>query len=307
MISVIICSTEPIISQKLIDNINQTIGLNYELLVIPNQNNNYSIFEAYNIGLNQSKFDICCFMHQDIIFHTKEWGQKVIKHFENNQIGLIGIAGTRLLGRIPAFWSDFTDNNIINIIQSDNTGKISTQNMFSNLDFCHHSIEVVAIDGVWFCLNKEKCKGVQFDNRYTGFHFYDLDICMQVQTSGKKIHVVNNIIIEHFSWGSINKIWVKNAFIFYNKWRSFLPFVIPNSKLLENKEEINSYVRLIKIVDYYKYYNNICELLGYGLLLFNVRIVKILYRYKRVFLRGIVLLIKSKFSIRNKSTNNLKY
>jgi hypothetical protein len=293
MISIIICSTQPEISQQLANNIEQTIGMDYELIIIPNQNNSYSIFEAYNIGLKQSKFNICCFMHQDILFHTTSWGQNVLKHFENKSIGLIGIAGTKFLGRTPAFWSDYSENNVINIIQSDNSGRVPTEKMYSDITYTNGTTKVVVADGVWFCLDKTRTNTIQFDTKYSGFHFYDHDICMQVHSTGKEIHVINDIIIEHFSWGAISHSWANNAFLFYKKWQSHLPLNLSDSKVFEFDEK-ETFIKLIKIVDYYRCYQHIFSLLKYGFNLLNKGSLKIMYRYKKVFLRGIAFKLNNK-------------
>ena len=71
MISIIICSRTASISDELNQNIDQTIGIPYELVVIDNSENLYSIFSAYNEGVKRSKYEMLCFMHDDIIFKTK--------------------------------------------------------------------------------------------------------------------------------------------------------------------------------------------------------------------------------------------
>jgi hypothetical protein len=32
-------------------------------------------------------------MHDDILFHTNNWGQKVLGHFQDDNTGIIGVAG----------------------------------------------------------------------------------------------------------------------------------------------------------------------------------------------------------------------
>ena len=66
MISLIICSRTADISDELKQNIATTIGCEYELCVIDNSRNEYSIFTAYNEGVRRAKGDILCFMHDDI-------------------------------------------------------------------------------------------------------------------------------------------------------------------------------------------------------------------------------------------------
>ena len=75
MISIIICSRKPDISDVLKQNIKETIGTDYELIVIDNSHNKYSIFSAYNEGLTLASGDVLCYMHEDLFFHTtkKTW------------------------------------------------------------------------------------------------------------------------------------------------------------------------------------------------------------------------------------------
>ncbi len=72
MISLIICSRKSDISNSLKENIERTIGTDYELIVIDNSTNKYSIFSAYNEGVRRSKGDILCFMHEDILYHMEK-------------------------------------------------------------------------------------------------------------------------------------------------------------------------------------------------------------------------------------------
>src|ERR1700743_2400536 len=85
-------------------NIKDTIGTPHEIILIDNSANSYSIFQAYNIGVKQSRFPNLCFMHDDITYHTKNWGSKVLKHFEDEQRGAIGIAGSPYAACLPGSW-----------------------------------------------------------------------------------------------------------------------------------------------------------------------------------------------------------
>ena len=55
MLSLIICSRHSDISDKLKDNIQKTIIAEYELIVIDNSKNKYSIFSAYNEGVKKAR------------------------------------------------------------------------------------------------------------------------------------------------------------------------------------------------------------------------------------------------------------
>lgn len=64
---------------------------------------------------------------------------------------------------------------------------------------------------------------------YNGFHFYDMDISMQVIEKGLKIQIIEDLLIEHKSKGQLNKSFYKNSKIFHQKWDNHLPIMIPSN------------------------------------------------------------------------------
>lgn len=74
MISCIICSRTSTISNELMQNISSTIGCEYEIITIDNSTNKHNIFQAYNEGIRRAKGEYLCFMHDDILYHTENWG-----------------------------------------------------------------------------------------------------------------------------------------------------------------------------------------------------------------------------------------
>ncbi|MEO8255383.1 MAG: glycosyltransferase, partial [Flavobacterium sp.] len=148
MISIIICSRTNKITNDLVQNIQQTIGSEYELIVIDNSQNRYSIFEAYNLGINKSKGDILCFIHDDISVVTQNWGQILHSIFDKNEkIGLIGIAGSKSKTRMPSAWWDCHQKDLyLNIVQH----LVNKEKEHWVEGFKNNAIEeVVAIDGVF--------------------------------------------------------------------------------------------------------------------------------------------------------------
>lgn len=221
MISIIICSRNNRISQELEENIQNTIGNNYELITIDNSKNEYSIFSAYNFGTKLAKYPFLCFMHEDILFHTQDWGRKVINHFLDSKVGIIGVAGSYYLPKMPGSWwsSNFSTINVIHTINGEtktDRWDYKVENVLSN--------NVVILDGLWFCIPKVVMNQLSFDEKtFSGFHCYDSDICMQIMTLNYKVKVIYNIQIEHFSAGIKDKLWLKSIFKFYLKWKNHLP------------------------------------------------------------------------------------
>ena len=221
MFSLITCARTHDISEELRHNIAATIGTDYELIVVDNSSSNYSIFSAYNEGVRRSKGDILCFMHDDVLFHTSNWGLNVQKHFENPEVGLIGVAGGHYLPAMPCFWFQNSTDRYINILQHENGNKKPYLDHLKEGE--QEKNEVVAVDGVWFCIRKSLFESISFDEQYNGFHMYDLDICMQVRQLGLKLFVVYDVLIEHMSLGNVGRSWMDAALTFWKKWKQELP------------------------------------------------------------------------------------
>lgn len=219
MISLIICSRSASLTDSLAGNISATIGATYEIILINNAENRYSICEAYNLGVKQSSYDILCFMHDDISFHTANWGQKVIGHFNNDSVKAIGIAGTPYYPFMPGPW---WGSGLIyeHILQAD---KKAPAMLKSNAEGVIAK-EVVLVDGCWMCIAKSAFEHIRFDEKtFPGYHFYDADICLQLYTAGHHIYTIADVLIHHESMGNVNKQWIGSALTFHEKWQRKLP------------------------------------------------------------------------------------
>lgn len=227
MVSLIICSRNGNISLEQNINIQNTIGVEYELIVIDNSKNKHSITSVYNEGEKKAKYPYLCFMHDDILFHTNNWGKNVIQHFQDSKVGLIGTIGSHFMPKTPIGWyqSKVTSGGGIQRIINHDGYNLETHKDLTYLKD-KLSIEAVVVDGLWFCVPKSLFKLVAFDeNTFKGFHCYDLDICLQLRRVGYKILIISDIEIEHFSYGSFTEEWVKNSKLFFEKWKDQLPQV----------------------------------------------------------------------------------
>ena len=75
MISIIICNRVTEVDESILINIKECVGdVVYEVISIDNSKNGYDIFQAYNIGVRKAQYPIICFMHDDILFHSYNWG-----------------------------------------------------------------------------------------------------------------------------------------------------------------------------------------------------------------------------------------
>lgn len=273
MLSIIICSRKKEIDSNLFENIKKTVGCHYELIVIDNSKNEKSIFEAYNDGISKSIGHFFCFLHDDIIIHTNNWGNILLNLFnKDSHLGLIGVAGTKIKSKMPSAWWDCPHfQKAANLIQHFSDEKIVTWNYGFEQE---SNVEVVTIDGVFMAMRKNEL--ISFDTRMKGFHNYDLNISLEHKKKGLKIIVTNKILIEHFSLGNVNENWMFSTLKAHKIYSIYLPISIPDIqnhetiKLLEiknakrfikqilsfglNKKTINIWFNFFSFLFYSKFY-----------------------------------------------------
>lgn len=84
----------------------QSTSMYKEVEIIQKVNNGEkSLTQVYNEILQESKNDIVVLIHDDLVFETKNWGEKILKHFKkNDNYGILGLAGTKYLSESGMWW-----------------------------------------------------------------------------------------------------------------------------------------------------------------------------------------------------------
>jgi hypothetical protein len=224
MLSIVICSKNKEVCDQLVANINQTIGIPFELEIVTNAE---SITQAYESGLKKSIGEFCLFLHEDVLFHTQDWGKMLLGHFKRDStLGLIGVAGSKTHTLVPSAWWDCSENDkVIRILQH----KPDAQKQDQDQGFGKDKLVVVAvIDGVFMALRKEV--GAHFDQTLIGFHGYDLDLSFAVQEKGYKVAVIRDVVVEHFSLGNLHRGWLIALFHVHRRYKHLLPMAKGNTE-----------------------------------------------------------------------------
>ncbi len=232
-VSVIICSVKPELLKQVSENIEKTITVEHEIIAIDNSQNIYGICQAYNIGAEKSKYDNLCFVHEDVLFKTNNWGKQICSILENKDIGLIGLAGNTVKAKSPSPWWTYNTKyrraNIKHVLNS------KIEKLYYNPNNEELS-EVVAIDGVFMCCRKEVWQKNKFDEiNFPKFHSYDIDFSMQIYQN-YKIFVTFEIELEHHSTGSYNSQWVESVINYAKKWNKKLPVSSQVLSKIEKKQ-----------------------------------------------------------------------
>lgn len=225
MITVIIASNREANFLRVRQNINETIGLPFQLVRM--QDLNKGIGHSYNAGVLEAIHDILFFLHDDILFHSNNWGQQVINYLQDPASGAIGIMGGRYKSAFGTGWRDGeTGFYRMQVLDGAAGGRMLCQNPGDVL-----SDEVICLDGAFLCTKKSTWAQFPFDEiNFKGFHFYDLDWSLQLHLAGLKNRVVFDILLEHFSQGNRDISFLKDFILFQNKWKNHLPASIENLK-----------------------------------------------------------------------------
>jgi hypothetical protein len=223
MISVIICSVNPELLSQLSNNIKNTIGTPYELIATDNRGSAKGICQVYNEAVTKAQYDILCFIHEDIIIKTNDWGKKLIELFKDPQLGLVGVAGSSYRPLTPAKWGGFGGKTTYeNFIQSFKNGDKPNHHYYSNPKNETLS-DVTCVDGVWLTTTKKIASEIKFDqDTFKGFHLYDMDFCMSI-IQKYRVAVTYEILINHLSDGSYGNSWMDDNLKFFTKWNAHLP------------------------------------------------------------------------------------
>jgi hypothetical protein len=219
----------------------QTVGLkNVQILEYTNYNQ-YSLTEVYNKGLNESVNDIVVFCHNDIIFEKEYWGKRVLEHFvKKPEYGILGVAGTSYYPSSGRWWD----------IQGEMIGQVYHQHEGRkwlseyNKPFGNKVIDSIIVDGLFFAVKKSNLK-TNFDESFTGFHFYDTSFCMSNHLLGVKIGTISNVALTHLSIGMTNNQWEQNRLLFLEKYKESLPIKLESKYPIS---KINPKLPLVSII-----------------------------------------------------------
>jgi hypothetical protein len=214
-----------------VDLLKATSGV-YNIEIIPFDNpNGTSLTKLYNEALEKATNDIVLFCHDDLKFDKKNWGRKLLNHFNRQKdYGIIGIAGTRYLSKTGKWWEDWSKMH--GAVNHESGGK-KWLTRYSK-DIGNHLDEVVLVDGLFFAVNKKNIKK-RFNDSINGFHFYDIDFCFRNYLERVKIGVCTDIRVTHLSVGETNEEWEENRKTFAKKWDQELPVKI-DKKLRKNEK-----------------------------------------------------------------------
>jgi len=196
---------------------------NPKVEIIPFENpGTHSLSEAYNIILEKSSNDIVVLCHDDIYFDTKNWAQKLVKHFKRNpDYGILGVAGSVKIPESGMWWEEPV--KMRGIVNHEHEGKKWESKYSTSIG--NQIDDVVLVDGLFIAVKKSNIQKT-FDEEVKGFHLYDVDFCTRNFIEDVKVGVVYDIRVTHLSIGQTNEQWEENRKIYAEKYKDSLPLKV---------------------------------------------------------------------------------
>lgn len=247
MISVLICSANEQLLNQAKKNIYDTIGSTTEILFYNNKENKKGICEVYNILAEKAKYPFLCFVHEDVLFTTKEWGKKLISIFNDKpEFGVVGIAGSKYKSAACSGW--FTGIKDLDCANYTHRYTHVDERVYLNPTNSRLE-EVVCLDGVFICCRKTIWQQVKFDEKnLQGFHFYDISFTLEAARICS-LAVTYEIDLLHITkGGDFGNNWINTAIHYHSLVRDKLPFTkLPSISVDTERKIIITWLDLLKV------------------------------------------------------------
>src|SRR5690606_21393956 len=93
---------------------------------------------------------------------------------------------------------------------------------------------------------------IKFNENLKGFHNYDLNISFEYKKFGYKLIVTNEILVEHFSLGTLNASWIDSTFKIHSLYQTLLPLKCLESETNKKTEIRNAQTFINECLKYKK-------------------------------------------------------
>jgi Glycosyltransferase like family len=146
-----------------------------------------SIFSGYNQALDhfadRADLEALVLLHQDVAINDAEFTRKVRTLLVEESIAVIGAIGARNV-RNSAWWTGEAHGQV-----KETRGVMGPGRERALVD---------CVDGIVLILSRWAVQNLRFDDqRFHGFHAYDVDICLQAVAAGKHVVVEDLDVFHH--------------------------------------------------------------------------------------------------------------
>jgi len=173
---------------------------------------NLGVAKALNLGAESAKYDILCFMHNDVFVHKEKWVSEMCNFIVNTPTpGVVGLFGAKTIREDASFRGK-------SIVYYKRTSAAKSKPFE----------KVAVVDGLLMAMKKTVFKDVGGFCEDFYVHYYDKDISLRAFRHGLNNYVVD-IPFEHICGATRNQISRDDIIRdeaqrqFVEKWKDYLP------------------------------------------------------------------------------------
>jgi hypothetical protein len=189
-----------------------------------------SIFRNYNLIMDQVKdrddVEALVLIHQDAEIIDPEFVAKLRAALADPDVGIVGCAGAVDVRSIAWWEGSITWASFTHRYHEFGGGEIPAFSWITEtMPPYAKTGEVDSIDGFVMGLSPWAFRNLRFDESLGQQHGYDLDICMQARTAGKKVVTTDFRVVHHHSLRLITDVesWIQAHMRLAEKWDEHLP------------------------------------------------------------------------------------
>ena len=200
LISVIICSIDSAKFASVKQHYAELLaGERHEIIGIHDAR---SLCEAYNRGARQAAGEIIVFSHDDIEILTPDFAARLKRHLAVHHV--VGPCGTSRL--VAGHWMTagwpFLHGLVAHQFREDfedpkMAGKYRVMVLDTSDEDCTGMMQ--GLDGMFIAARREVVERCPFDERFDGFHLYDLDFSFSAHLAGFDVGVFRDITMIHYT------------------------------------------------------------------------------------------------------------
>lgn len=197
----------------------QEVLSNNKGIVYIRSHENLGLSKAYNFSYQRARYDVLCFMHNDVFVYEEGWIDRIRSFISQTpKAGIVGLYGAKTIRKDGSFRGK-------TIIHSKRYSP-SIKKAFE---------KVAVVDGLLIAVKKDAFEKITGFNEEFSIHYYDKDISMRAMKNNFDNYVLN-IPFEHFTASTRKKLadenkirgWAQKRFV--EIWSNLLPFDVSTWK-----------------------------------------------------------------------------
>ncbi len=142
-----------------------------------------SMAAGYNEAMRQTDAKYKIYLHQDTLIVNHHLIEELLRIFDDASVGLVGVIGCRSLPASGVWWDGRrTYGRVLHACEAESIVDSEIREPAGD------AVDVEAVDGLFIAT---QCDVPWREDIFTGWHFYDTSLCMEMKRRNKRVVIPN--------------------------------------------------------------------------------------------------------------------